>query len=113
MAYNESLANRVHEALIDIPNVEEKKMFRGLTFMVNDKMCVAVSGEELMCRYDPSLQESIAEKDGVRPMVHSGKPLAGYIYVSPETIQKKKDFDFWIQLCLDYNPRAKSSKKKK
>ena len=23
-----------------------------------------------------------------------------------------KDLEYWIQLCLDYNPKAKSSKKK-
>ena len=28
-------------------------MFRGLTFMVNGKMCVSVSGDKLMCRFDP------------------------------------------------------------
>ena len=57
MAYDEKLADRVREALADIPNVEEKKMFRGVTFMVNDKMCVSVSGNELMLRLDPDLTE--------------------------------------------------------
>ncbi len=38
MPYDETLANRIREAFADVPNVEEKKMFRGLTFMVNDKI---------------------------------------------------------------------------
>ena len=59
MPYDTHLADRIREHLVKFPNlkIEEKKMFRGLSFMVNDKMCVNVSGENLMCRFDPSLQE--------------------------------------------------------
>ncbi len=113
MAYNERLAQRVREALSAIPNVEEKKMFRGITFMVNDKMCVSVSGEELMCRIDPTLHENLIEKNGCREVIMRGKTMKGYVYVSPEAIKLKTDFDFWIKLCIDFNSKAKSSKKKK
>ena len=111
MAYDEKLADRVREALADIPNVEEKKMFRGVTFMVDDKMCVSVSGIELMLRLDPNLTEQLVEEAGTRPMVHGGKHMKGFIYISPERFKNQKDFDHWINLALEYNPRAKSSKK--
>jgi len=111
MAYNERLADRVREALADIPNVEEKKMFRGVTFMVNDKMCVSVSGDELMLRLDPEITEQLAEENGTRPMVHGGKHMKGFIYISEERFRTQKDFDHWIKLALDFNPRAKASKK--
>lgn len=111
MAYDEKLADRVREALADIPNVEEKKMFRGVTFMVDDKMCVSVSGNELMLRLDPDLTEQLVEEPGTRPMVHGGKRMKGFIYISPERFKNQKDFDHWINLALEYNPRAKSSKK--
>ena len=113
MPYSEKLAKRIREALATIPKVEEKKMFRGMTFMVNGKMCVNVSGEELMVRFDPALQETIAEKNGFRTMIMKGRVYQGYGYVSQDVIKSKKDFDFWINLCLDFNSRAKSSKKKK
>lgn len=111
MAYNENLADRVREALADIPNVEEKKMFRGVTFMVNDKMCVCVSGDELMLRLDPEITDQLVEENGTRPMIHGGKNMKGFIYISEERFRYKKDFDHWIKLALDYNPKAKSSKK--
>jgi TfoX/Sxy family transcriptional regulator of competence genes len=111
MPYNEALADRVREALVDVPNVEEKKMFRGVTFMVDDKMCVSVSGDELMLRLDPNLTEQLAEEHGTRPMVHGGKHMKGFIYVGEERFRTQKDFDRWIKLALDYNPKAKSSKK--
>ena len=113
MAYNEKLADRVREALKDLPMVEEKKMFRGITFMVNDKMCVSVSGNRLMCRFDPLLQEQVAEKPGYEPMIMKGKEYKGFCYVNEPGIKSKKNFDYWISLCLEFNEKAKSSKKKK
>jgi TfoX/Sxy family transcriptional regulator of competence genes len=53
MAYNEHLANRVREKFVELPNVTEKEMMGGLTFMYNDKMCVGIIKDELMCRIDP------------------------------------------------------------
>ena len=113
MAYNEKLANRLREALAHDLKVEEKRMFSGLAFMVDGKMCINVSGDELMCRFDPALQDEVAEKNGFRTMIMKGKQLNGYGYVDPEAIKSKKDFDYWVNLCLAFNPKAKASKKKK
>lgn len=87
MPYNEQLADKVREALLHLPKVEEKKMFRGLTFMVNGKMCISVSGEELMCRFDPALQDTIAEKNGFQAMIMKGKEYKGFCYVNPDAIR--------------------------
>ena len=112
MAYNEKLADRIREALAHLRKVEEKKMFRGVTFMVNGKMCVSVSGDEMMCRFDPVLQETVAKKNGFRTMIMKGREYKGYGYISQEEIKSKKDFDYWVNLCLDFNSKAKASKKK-
>jgi TfoX/Sxy family transcriptional regulator of competence genes len=111
MAYNEKLADRVREALADTSDVEEMKMFRGVTFMVNGKMCVSVSGDELMLRLEPELTEQLIEENGTRPMIHGGKHMKGFIYISEERFRTQKDFDHWIKLALNYNPKAKSSRK--
>ena len=115
MAYDTKLADRIREYLSVIPKIkiEEKKMFRGLTFMVNDKMCVCVSGDNLMCRFDPALQDELAEKPGFQAMVMKGREYKGYCYVNPDGIRTKKNFEFWVNLCIGFNKRAKSSKKQK
>ena len=69
MAFNEKLADRVREIISQTnKNVEEKRMFGGLCFMVNDKMCVGVETSRLMVRFDPALTDEIMEKEGCRPM---------------------------------------------
>jgi hypothetical protein len=115
MAYDIKLADRIRAYLLKFPKltVEEKKMFRGLTFMINGKMCISVSGEQLMCRFDPDLQETVAEKNGFEAMMMKGKEYKGYCYVGPTGCKSDKDFEYWVNLCLEYNERAKSSKKNK
>ncbi|MEJ5051980.1 TfoX/Sxy family protein [Chryseobacterium culicis] len=113
MAYSTELADRVRERLSIIKNieVEEKKMFSGLSFLVNGKMCINISHDNLMCRYDPELEDEVSEKKGFLPMIMKGKQLNGYCYVEPIGFQKADDFEYWITICLDYNPVAKASKK--
>ena len=113
MAYNEQLSNRVRESLANISDVEEKKMFRGITFMVNGKMCVSVGDNELMCRIDPELMSEALEKEGVRPMIHAGKTMKGFIFVDGDVIAGKKKLDYWLSIALDYNKNAKSAPKRK
>lgn len=114
MAYNLQLADRIRLYLSEIPKlkIEEKKMFRGLAFMINGKMCVNVSEDNIMCRFDPVLLEELSERKGFEPMVMKGKILNGYCYVNPDGYKSKADFEFWIKICLDFNKKAKSSKKK-
>jgi TfoX/Sxy family transcriptional regulator of competence genes len=115
MAYDNNLAIRVREYLSETEDfqVEEKKMFGGLAFMVNGKMCINVGNNQLMCRFDPKLEEQLSERQGFLPMIMKGKEYKGYCYVDPIGYKSKKDFEFWMKLCLDFNKGAKSSKNRK
>lgn len=113
MAYNETLADKIRESVSHLPNVEEKNMFGGVSFMVNGKMCIGVVKDEMMCRINPDLDEIVLEMNGCRPMDFTGKRMKGYVFVSDEALKTKKQFDYFIQLCLDFNEQAKSSKKYK
>lgn len=114
MHYDIQLTNRIRKHLSLVPglDIEEKIMFRGMTFMVNGKMCISVSRNNLMCRFDPELQQEVAGKKGYLPMIMKGKEYKGYCYVEPDGIQNLKDFKYFVNLCLEYNKVAKSSKKK-
>ena len=114
MPYNEKLADRVREIIAAThKNVEEKKMFGGLCFMVNDKMCVGVESERLMVRLDPEKMEEVLQKDGCRPMDFTGKVMKGYVFVDIDELNTNKKLGYWMSLALEYNKVAKASKKKK
>jgi TfoX/Sxy family transcriptional regulator of competence genes len=113
MAYDQNLANRVREKFVKLPNVVEKEMMGGLTFMYNDKMCVGIIKDELMCRIDPNLHDMVVEKIGCRTMDFTKRPMKGYIMIDNNGMRTQKDFDYWIDLALDFNKNAKSSKRTK
>jgi TfoX/Sxy family transcriptional regulator of competence genes len=114
MAYNEKLANRAREIISKTHKItEEKKMFGGLCFMVNGKMCIGVEQERIMVRLDPALYGEVVEMEGCHPMDFTGKPMRGYVFVDASALTTQKKLDYWIQLALDYNAVAKASKKKK
>ena len=84
----------------------------GLVFMYNSKMCLGIIKDELMCRIDPALHDIEVEKNGCRTMDFTNRPMKGYILIEEAGMRSKRDFDYWINLALDFNPRAKASKKK-
>ena len=113
MAYNEKLADRIRELLADANvNVYEKKMFSGLSFLVDDKLCVSVAGtDRMLVRLSPADYEQAIEKNGVELMLRNGKAMKGYVYVDNDILAKDADLKYWVNLALAYNPIAKSSKK--
>ena len=113
MAYDEKLADRVRELIsLTYKITEEKKMFGGLCFMVNDKMCVGVEKERLMVRLNPDLMEEVMEKEGCKPMDFTGRIMQGYVFVDIEALNTKRKLEYWINLALEFNTIAKASKKK-
>lgn len=113
MAYNEKIAERIREALIDVKNLTEKKMFGGIAFMVNDKMCVGVDKDAIMLRCEPEMTDELLAKKGARPFDLTGKPMKGWLLIDGEGTKDKKDFDFWISTAIEANKRATEPKKNK
>lgn len=118
MAYNEITVQRIREFFLNrAANFTEKKMFSGICFMVDNKMCCGthvdkITGEDLlMCRIGDAAYEDALEKNNVIPMEFTGKPMKGYVYIVGDGLKNSKDLEYWLQLCLDFNPLAKASKK--
>jgi TfoX/Sxy family transcriptional regulator of competence genes len=113
MAYDQNLADRIREQIQDLNGIEEKEMFGGLSFLLNDKMFVGVVKDEMMCRINPGLYEEVLEKQGCHEMLFTGKPMKGWISIDDSGLKTVSDFKYWIGLAVNFNQHAKASKKKK
>ena len=114
MPYDEFLAERIRRVFQEKGiQFTEKKMMGGICYLVDDKMCAGVTNNNLMARIGPEAYEEGLAKNGAKPMDFTGRPMKGFVFVEPEGIDMGGDLADWIQMCLDYNPKAKSSKKKK
>lgn len=112
MAYDTALADRVSDQLTARRvSFETKKMMGGLCFLVDDKMLVGVSKDRLMVRLDPAEEAAALEKPGCVPMDFTGRPMKGFVFVHPAGTEAEDQLNAWLDLALDFNPRAKSSKK--
>jgi TfoX/Sxy family transcriptional regulator of competence genes len=109
MAYSEELANRIRQALADLPSVKEQKMFGVLSFMLDGKLCVGVlkSGEMLL-RCDPAVVDEMLTRKGARWADMKGKPMGkGWLLISPEGMTSQEEFDSWIGVTLDFLQKKK------
>lgn len=114
MAYDTHLADRIN-TFLEREKVDffEKKMFGGLAFMVDNKMCVGIVKEELMARVGPDNMDAALARNGCREMDFTGRPMKGYVFVSPEGVDKDEDLEYFLRAALEFNPLAKASKKNK
>jgi TfoX/Sxy family transcriptional regulator of competence genes len=113
MAYNEHLADRIKH-ILDAKKIKhtEKKMFGGLCYMVDDKMLIGVEKERLMARIDPEDEPKALKRKGAKPMDFTGRVMKGFLFIDEKGFDMDDDLEYWVSLCLKYNPKAKSSKKK-
>ncbi len=115
MAYDEKLADRIREYLVDLKKMEEKKMMGGLCFMYKGKMCCGIVKEDLMVRVIAErLEEALSHPHG-RPMDFTGKPLKHFVFVAPEGFQRKTDLAYWLEMGIEFVnslPAEKKVKKK-
>ena len=113
MAYDEKLAERVRRSFNKARVCfEEKRMMGGLCFMVDGKMCVGVEKERLMARIDPAAYENALKRKGCVPMDFTGRPMRGFVFINPEGLASATELETWLNLALEFNPKAKSSKAK-
>lgn len=96
MAYDETLAERIREALAGEKGVDEIKMMGGLCFMVGGHMALGIVGEELMVRVGPEGYERALRRVHAREMDFTGRSLKGFVFVAPAGIRTKRSLESWI-----------------
>ncbi|NMH26632.1 TfoX/Sxy family protein [Flavobacterium silvaticum] len=112
MAYSEQTALRLQQALLE-HNIDftQKKMFGGICFMVDEKMCVCTrtkpDGETLLVRISDADYEREIENPDCQPM---SDKMKNFLYIHEDGFKSKKQLDNWINMALAYNPQAKKSK---
>ena len=101
MAYNETLAARVREALPD-EGIEERKMFGGLAFMLGGNMVCGITRDDFMVRVGPDNHEAALERTGARPMDFAGRPMRGMVFVDAAGYTSDLQLNEWVELALAF-----------
>ena len=98
MAYDEDLADRIRELMIDEPALTERKMFGGLAFLIDGNMAVAASGQGgLMVRVDPKLSEALIAASPARPLEMRGRQMLGWLRVDTDALRTTRQLATWVE----------------
>ncbi|MCD2187893.1 TfoX/Sxy family protein [Actinomycetospora soli] len=103
----EDVAARVRENLT-VP-FAEKRMFGGISFMVDDKILVNVRGTgDLLVRVDPARSpELVADHGAEQAEMGAGRSMGpSWLTVTADRVDDDEQLRFWLDVALDFNPRA-------
>jgi TfoX/Sxy family transcriptional regulator of competence genes len=101
MAFDEELAERVRDVLVDRADLTEKRMFGGLTFLLGGNMCCGVHESHLILRLGPERAEQALEAAHVGPMDFTGRPMRGFVTVQPEGLAGD-ELQRWVELAVQF-----------
>lgn len=113
MAYDEGLAEWLQDYFEGRTDVEIKKMFGGLCFMVSDHMCCGIVGDTLMARVGPDNYEECLAKRHAVEMDFTGKAMKGMVYVNPEGLEDDAELESWVGICESFVKSLPLKKPKK
>ena len=102
MAFDESLAARIRDALARTKNVEEKKMFGGIGFLLDGNMLVGVWKNSLIARVGPDAYEDAMLEPHVGEFDITGKPMKGWVMVEPEGVDDDNQLKDWIRRAEEF-----------
>ena len=120
MAYDEYQAERIHRIFEEQKlDFYQKKMFSGVVFMLDEKMCVgshidkASQESQLMVRIGNDAYEKNQDRPGCRAMDFTGRRMKDFAFISPDGYDSDEELEYWVKLAIAFNPLAKASKKRK
>jgi TfoX/Sxy family transcriptional regulator of competence genes len=97
MAFDEALADRIRLVLDVRSDVDERKMFGGIAFLVAGNMACGVTGEDLMVRVGPDDAAALESEPGARRFEMGGRPMKGSLLVAPDATADDGDLERWVR----------------
>jgi TfoX/Sxy family transcriptional regulator of competence genes len=102
MAFDEGLAERIRAVLDARSDVDERKMFGGIAFLVAGNMACGVMGDELLVRVEPADAGALESEPGARRADMAGRPMKGWLLVAPEATADDGDLERWVRRGEDF-----------
>jgi len=96
------LVERVRQLLHRKQRISEKRMFGGLAFLLNNNICCCVHKEELIVRFSPNETDKHLIQPHTRIFDLPGRPMRGWIFVSPQGLVDNKELTKWIQIAVKF-----------
>jgi TfoX/Sxy family transcriptional regulator of competence genes len=100
--FDHGLAQRVRDVLNEIPDVTERHMFGGLSFLIGGHMACGIVGNDLVLRLSETDANAALDQPHTRPMDFTGRPIRSMIYVAPPGTTADHALHAWIERAVNY-----------
>lgn len=102
MVYNQTLARRIRELVLELPGVEEKHMFGGIGFLLHGNLACGVNQDNLIVRLSPQQARTALQQPHVRVFDLTGRPMQGWVVVGQDGVSEVSDLRRWVQMGFDF-----------
>lgn len=96
MAYDKSSEQRIDALIAAWPDIEKKRMFGGVCYLLNGNICFGIWQESLIVRTDEATAQEMLRRKQVRPFDVTGRPMKGWLLVAAAGWPTEADLDDWL-----------------
>jgi TfoX/Sxy family transcriptional regulator of competence genes len=100
MAFDEALAGRIRQAFASRHDVEEKRMFGGIAFMVAGRMCCGVHKDRMILRLPVDEAQTLLQQGKVLEFDMQSRPIRGFVMVEPGGCATPGQIEGWLQPAI-------------
>jgi TfoX/Sxy family transcriptional regulator of competence genes len=92
------LIDRIRLLIEGDPRIQEKRMFGGLSFLLNGHILIAArkDGSALLSVGKEHNDEAMS-RPGTVQMVHGGRVMRGFVFVDGEALEEDDDLRDWVR----------------
>jgi len=99
----EHLADRLRQILDSDPRITEKRMFGGLSFLLNGHLFVSARKDGgILASVGKAAEAEALQRPGAQPMQHGGRRMSGFLWVDADAIEDDDALRDWVTLCEKY-----------
>ena len=102
MPYNIDLEDRIDRLAPRFGDLTKKKMFGGVGYMLKGNICFGIHKEFLLIRTSPERAESLLKSEYFSIFDITGRPMKGWVLVSPDAVETEEQLSEMLKLGLDY-----------
>jgi TfoX/Sxy family transcriptional regulator of competence genes len=102
MAYDKTIEQRIDALIAPWLNIEKKRMFGGVCYLINGNICFGIWQEYLIVRTDPATARVRLQRDHVRPFDVTGRPMTGWLMVAGDGWSTTAALKEWLAIGRDF-----------
>jgi TfoX/Sxy family transcriptional regulator of competence genes len=97
MAYSKDLEDRIDDIVHQWGDMEKKKMFGGICYLIHGNMSFGVWMDHLIVRTGPDQAKQMLNREHVSEFDITGRPMKGWVMVGKGSWGERSELADWLE----------------